>query len=298
MVSVRVPLDDRARAALATVDTAEAASDAPLFNASPHVLEVDPRIELAVELGAEMRLGQVGVARRSQLDLTRSLRAPHGTFTVYGRKKKTGDKLALTEEQRTAVEHALETVLAKAEAVYDSAAPHTDYYLLPSGRLVQGAATVERARRAPLTRDALRKAFHELEVAAGVVPVEGRGWYGLRRIATDAAPNYTSDRRVLDKLGGWTAGSTTREDTYQNREDELLIAETAAVRRAWRVGATMRPESIPASSEALLALLPEALRDAVLAHFGMGPTASTVGTAVGTNDTAAGISDSDGGVSR
>jgi len=213
-VSVRVPLDGRCRTAIATVDTPAAASDAPLFNAPPHVLDVDPRIELAVELGAEMRLGQVGEARRSQLDLTRSPLAPHGRFAVYGKGKKAGETLALTEEQRTAVDHALETVLAEAEAQYDPADRRTDYYLLPSGRLVQGAATVERARRAPLTRDALRKAFHALEVAAGVTPVIGRGWYGLRRIATDAAPNYTSDRRVLDKLGGWTAGSTTREDTY------------------------------------------------------------------------------------
>jgi hypothetical protein len=297
-VSVRVPLDDRARAALAPVDTPEAAPDAPFFDAAVVVLEVDPRIELAVELGAEMRLGQVGEARRSQLDLTRTPMAPHGTFTVYGKKKKAGEKLALTQEQRVAVDHALETVLADAEAAYDPADRRTDYYLLPSGKLVQGAADVERARRAPITRDALRKAFHALEVAAGVTPVEGRGWYGLRRVSTDEAPRYTSDRRVMDKLGGWTAGSTTREDTYQDREDELLIAETAAVRRAWRAGEKMGPEGIPASSEALLALLPEALRAAVLAHFGQVPTTSGVGTTVGTNDNAAGIEDSDGVLSR
>lgn len=220
--------------------------------------------------------------------------ASHGTFTVFGKRNEAGEKLALTEEQRVAVDHALKTVLGEAEAAYDPAEPRTDHYLLPGGRLVQGAASVERARHAPLTRDALRKAFHALEVAAGVKPVEGRGWYGLRRVATDAAPDYTSDRRVLDKLGGWTAGSTTREDTYQDREDGLLIAETAAVRRAWRAGAKMGSEKIPASSESLLALLPEALRDAVLAHFGTGPAAS----AVGTNDNAVGIVDSDGVVSR
>ncbi len=298
IVSVRVPLDDRARAALVAVDTREAAPDAPLFNAPTHVLEVDPRVELAVELGAEMRLGQVGTARRSQLDLARTPTAPYGTFRVYGTKNKGGEKLGLTAEERVAVDHALETVLAGAEAVYDRTDRRTDYYLLPAGKLVRGAADLERAQHAPLSRDALRKAFHALEVAAGVTPVAGRGWYGLRRVATDAAPNYTSDRRVLDKLGGWTAGSTTREDTYQDREDEMLIAETAAVRRAWRAGEKMGPEGIPASSEALLALLPEALRAAVLAHLRQAPTTNGVGTAVGTNDGAAETSGLGGAVSR
>lgn len=137
-----------------------------------------------------------------------------------------------------------------------------------------------------------------LEVAAGVTPVKGRGWYGLRRVSTDQAPRYTSDRRVMDKLGGWTAGSTTREDTYQDREDELLIAETAAVRRAWRTGKKRGPDGVPASSDALLALLPVTLRAAVLAHFAQLPSTDDVGTVVGTNDNAAGIGDSGGAVSR
>jgi hypothetical protein len=188
-------------------------------------------------------------------------------------------------------------VLADAESEYVEGNKRTDYYLLPSGKLVRDAASAQRARQAPLNRDALRKSFHALEAAAWVTPVEGRGWYGLRRVATDAAPNYTSDRRVLDKLGGWTAGSTTREDTYQDREDEILMEATAMVRRAWRAGEKTGSEGIPASSDALLALLPETLRAAVLAHFG-GTASSTVGTAVGTNENAAGINDSGGAVTR
>ncbi|MDB4886330.1 MAG: hypothetical protein JWN79_1768, partial [Gemmatimonadetes bacterium] len=296
-VSVRVPLDDRARAALATVDTPEAAEDAALFNAPQFVLNVDPRIELAVELGAEMRLGQVGESRRSQLDLTRTATAPYGTLNVYGKAKKTAEKFNLTPEQRVAVDRALETVLADAESQYVEGNRRTDYYLIPSGKLVRGAASAERARQAPLSRDALRKAFHALEVAAGVTPVDGRGWYGLRRVATDAAPAFTSDRRVLDKLGGWTAGSTTREDTYQDRDDELLMEATAKVRRAWRAGGKTGSEGIPASSDALLTLLPEALRAAVIAHFG-GAAPSAVGTGVGTHENAVGIIDSDGAVTR
>lgn len=83
---------------------------------------------------------------------------------------------------------------------------------------------MENARSAPLDREALRKAFHELEVATGVTPQEGRGWYGLPRIATAAAPDYSRARRVLDKLGGWTAGSTTR------KQMDMLSCEDHAVR--------------------------------------------------------------------
>lgn len=296
-VSVRVPLDDRVRNVIAAVDTPDAAPDAPLFNAPLQVLEVDPRIELALELGAEMRLGQVGESRRSQLDLTRSPLAPHGTFTVYGKKKKAGETLALTAEQRIAVDRVLETMLLQAEVEYNPADPRTDYYLIPSGKLVQGAADVARARHAPLTRTALLKEFHALEAAHGVSSVNGRGSYGLRRTSTDEAPNYSNDRRVLDKLGGWTAGSTTREDTYQDREDAALIAQTATVRRAWRAGAKAAADRVPASSEALLAMLPAELRSAVPAHFGAAET-NAVGTTVGTNENTVGSVNSDGAVSR
>lgn len=101
----------------------------------------------------------------------------------------------------------------------------------------------------------------------------------------------------MDKLGGWTAGSTTREDTYQDREDELLMAATAMVRQAWRAGVHPETEGIPASTDALLALLPETLRVAVLAHFA-GTSTMAVGTYVDTNENAAEAEGSDGAVTR
>lgn len=56
-------------------------------------------------------------------------------------------------------------------------------------------------------------------------------------------------------------------------------------------------EGIPASSDALLALLPEVLRAAVLAHFA-GAATNSVGTSVVTNENAAGIVDFGGAVTR
>jgi len=56
-----------------------------------------------------------------------------------------------------------------------------------------------------------------------------------------------------DLASGLKRGSPTREGEYQNHEDELLIAATADVRRAWRTGTKASGEAIPASSDALLA---------------------------------------------
>jgi hypothetical protein len=66
--------------------------------------------------------------------------------------------------------------------------------------------------------------------------VEGRGWYGLRRIATDLAESATTDDRVKDRLGGWQ-DSETRKQVYQDRQTDELRTEAAKVRRALRLGA-------------------------------------------------------------
>lgn len=100
---------------------------------------------------------------------------------------------------------------------------------------------------------------------------------------------------MLDKRGGRAAGSTSNEASYQDRHDELLIAENAAVRRAWRAGGESAAYGIPSSSAMMLpSVLPAALPDAVHAHFGLGAAASDAGA----NDKAAGIEDSGDFVSR
>jgi hypothetical protein len=53
------------------------------------------------------------------------------------------------------------------------------------------------------SRDGARFALKQLEAIAKVKHVEGRGWYGLRRVATDLAESDNADDRVKDRLGGW-----------------------------------------------------------------------------------------------
>ena len=50
----------------------------------------------------------------------------------------------------------------------------------------------------PFSRDGARVAFKALEAIAGVGHSEGRGWYGLRRIAADLAQLATTDDCVKD----------------------------------------------------------------------------------------------------
>jgi hypothetical protein len=52
-----------------------------------------------------------------------------------------------------------------------------------------------RAGVKPLSRDRARVAFKHLKAIAKVDHVEGRGWYGLRRIAADLAESATTDDR-------------------------------------------------------------------------------------------------------
>jgi hypothetical protein len=87
----------------------------------------------------------------------------------------------------------------------------------------------------PLSRDGARIAFQELERIAGVPHVRGRGWYGLRRVATDIAETATTDDRVKDRLGGWQ-DSETRKQIYQGRETAELRTKAADVRRQIRLG--------------------------------------------------------------
>jgi hypothetical protein len=108
----------------------------------------------------------------------------------------------------------------------------------------------------PLSRDGARVAFKQLEAIAKVDHVEGRGWYGLRRIAADLAESATTDDRVKDRLGGWQ-DSETRKRIYQDRQTDELRAEAAKVRRALRLGGNPRANAAAPSVDldALLAAL-------------------------------------------
>jgi hypothetical protein len=128
--------------------------------------------------------------------------------------------------------------------------------MFPSGRLrydippsrwpVAGEAVTGHAspiRRAkwdapdqPIGTRTLTDLFHALERIAGVTPVEGRGWYGIRRKTTDVYEDYESDERVLNDQTGHR-NSETRRNAYQEREREEIRAKSAETRRRVRAAA-------------------------------------------------------------
>jgi hypothetical protein len=119
-----------------------------------------------------------------------------------------------------------------------------------------------RADAKPLSRDGACMAFQHLEDIAGADHVPGRGWYGLRRSATDLAEPLTTDDRVKDRLGGWTE-SETRKQIYQDRRTDALRAQAADVRRQLRSGATA-PNAKPSEESAGVQSASLALEERIL----------------------------------
>lgn len=90
-----------------------------------------------------------------------------------------------------------------------------------------------RATAAHASYQAMRDLFVDLERIAGVEHRRGRSFYGLRRQATDLAPEFAQDARVLNSISGH-ADSATREQVYQDRENKRVRAHAATARRSMR----------------------------------------------------------------
>lgn len=203
---------------------------AAIFAALP---QGDERLRLLVELAAELRAGQAVRARRSDLHLTGG-GFGLGRFVVQGAGRKHGEVVDLHPELRALVDEVLSTgYLSQAEAAYQRGEIE-DYYLFPSGKLRRGGVVAPgRATKAPVAYESLREMFVAVEAIAGVEHVEGRAFYGLRRQATDLAPEFVQDARVLNRLTGH-ADSSTRERIYQDPNNERVRARAAEARRSMR----------------------------------------------------------------
>jgi hypothetical protein len=158
-----------------------------LFRALP---DGDPRLRLLVELAAELRAGQAVRARRSDLILEPVEGFGLGRFVVHGNGKKHGEVVDLHPELRALVDETLATgYLSDAEIAYRwEEIP--DYYLFPAGRLRRGKVRVDLATAGYLGPTGIRDMFRALEKLAGVEHRPGRSLYGLRRQATDLAPEF------------------------------------------------------------------------------------------------------------
>ena len=109
-----------------------------------------------------------------------------------------------------------------------------DYPLFPQGQLTAWDTGYPRIplwrhlkEEGHITESYARSMFRDLEAAAAVRHVKGRGFYGLRRALADLTEDETKDSRVLRALGGWADDSMRRR--YQKKEDPKVLAKAAEV---------------------------------------------------------------------
>lgn len=220
---------------------------------------VDPRLWLLLELGAELRAGQVERCRRSDLTLAESVdedgHPDHGRLEVPGTGRKRGAVVLLTAGQRAAVDECLtKGYLRLLEAAYQ-AREIADYSLFPGGQLAASRkagdphAVVERhATAKPIMRSKMIELFHDAEDAADppVPRVKGRAFYGGRRGGVDAFKKRKGSREALQQYGAWS-DSTTPDQIYADQEAEYARREARDIRALIR-GEVQEPPPAPATS--------------------------------------------------
>jgi hypothetical protein len=219
-----------------------------------HAADVDPRFALAFDLGGEQRIGQVLRCRRSDIELpvleddkvARMSVGDLGVLRVRSSGHKRASPVMLTIAQRAAVDAALSGYLSDYEAAY-TAGEIRDYYLFPAGRFRAGKAKLVHEPK-PLTRDAALGMFRDLEAAAGVASIKGRGWYGVRRASTDLCEDVEQDERVLNAITGHK-DSTVRRGVYQDGERPEVLKQAALTREK------VRRRTTPVASESPLQLV-------------------------------------------
>lgn len=183
--------------------------------------EVDPRFHLLLQLGAELRLGQVARTMRSDVD------TQEWAFRPRGAGHKLTPKVALTPGQRAALEAALGEGGYLRTLERGWLEDGQDYPLFPGGNLTKGQAI--RATARTLSRQAWDRWFTQAETKANIPHQEGRGAYGLRRAGVDGAKAEGVSREGLKEFGGWR-DTATPDLIYADQEAAGARQEAAAVR--------------------------------------------------------------------
>lgn len=181
----------------------------------------DPRLNLAMQLGAEYREGQVVRALRSDLNLE------DGTFQIVSRGKKMGELVVLTAGQLESARAALAGYLSDLEAAYQSGAL-SDYQLFPQHRLRRGKV-VRHVLGKYVHKRTMNGWFRDLEDRCEIAHVEGRSFYGLRRQLLDAAKEEGISDEALQHHGGWLDPSTPNT-VYRDKRQLKARREARDVR--------------------------------------------------------------------
>jgi hypothetical protein len=217
-----------------------------------------PRLRLAIEIGAELRLGQL-VERTRRSDIL-----PHGDHAiglvqVHGAGKKQGTNVVLTDEQRGAIIDAMTVgYLSTLETLFQER-KLSDYVLITGGYFLKGKAQAKYAKT-PLSARVMRKQWHHFETLAGVPHVPGRGWYGLRRAADDARRGE-SDSTLINALGRRSVRSTRKTSAIVKgalKDAEHLIKGPGAASAVDRIHTALHGHMLDICAHAAIDIDPEA----------------------------------------
>ena len=176
----------------------------------------DPRIQLAIELALELRLGQVIRTTRCDLDLNLGA---HGRLRIRGRGRKKGATIFLDATMRQLIDRLMSVGYLQPLEAARRDGRIRDYPLFPGGRIGYGFDPKRNLR--PLTKSGARTLFLAVEKAAGVQHVRGRAWYGFRRLAADLAEEIADS-----SPRGHAAAFGHSQASVKGANDEALNAIT------------------------------------------------------------------------
>jgi hypothetical protein len=209
--------------------------------------DADPRLQVLIEVGSELREGQVIRSTRADLKRDGSGAFGLGRLIVHGRGRKRGDEIHLTPEMDAVFTMAMAQptddtpggYLSELEEAWQ-AGSILDYPLFPGGRLRRGVFPLCRLRpdHAPTHSTTAIKWFRKYEKHCGVQHIPDRSFYGIRRQMTDIAPRFTGNSSILDRISGHAEIGTRMIYRDSERETERAAAARikSQMRQALRAG--------------------------------------------------------------
>lgn len=240
----------------------EGGTDYPLFHgwtwdglaltpdAAATFIDVDPRLLLLLEIGAEARWEQqIRLSRRDLL----TCGATFLTSEVgLGENKRSGTR-PLSASAIEALGFELEYgYLTELELAYRRG-EISDYPLFVGKEFKSGVAPWRGEALAPLHEDVLKTWNRKLEKALGITPVDGLGFRGWRRRLADVYERWATTARVKDMVMGHKQvhvnfdGGSTREVVYLDAHDEALTSEAVRLLQHTRTQWALTGEAPPAA---------------------------------------------------
>lgn len=198
---------------------------------------MDPRARLAFLMNAERRSGQV--LRVMRTDITMQDGRPSSFHVSATGNKRTADLYFFIERAAEELQRAMTSgYLCKFEEAFQAGIIANYPIFIAGKRTAAGYIKFDpqKVRRAPYNETSLGEAFRALEKHCGITSVPGRGWYGLKRFASDLV-DLLSDNEEL-KLKFFSHGSSTTLDIYRDlvtkakREAKQLLTLQQQMRQA------------------------------------------------------------------